>query len=239
MQYKFSPNRNYQDLAAGRVIYGSAGMPNFPVRLAQEIFCRCLEYLPQKDSLVVYDPLCGSGYLLTVLGFLNPELIRLFVGSDINSSAAALALKNLSLLTEEGLARRIAELKELYRQYRKESHLEAVKSAQRLLELVQGRAFVPQARTFTADLLAPESLVNQEFNADLIIADVPYGSLVSWQGGSATALDQFLENLIPVLKSTTIVAVCTDKKQKVRSNIYRRLEQQAIGKRRFTLLAYH
>lgn len=239
MQYKFSPNQNYQDFAVGRVIYGRSGMPNFPVRLAQEIFCRCQEYLPEKSHLTLYDPCCGSGYLLTVLGYLNHNQIDMFVGSDIDQNAAELARQNLALLTWEGLMNRVSELQALYQEFGKVSHLEALQSAENLMAKIQNRAFVPRFEVFTADILAEQALADRNFKADIIIADVPYGSLVAWQGESGDAVNRLLKNLVPVLKPTTIVAVCTDKKQKVRTDLYRRLEQQTIGKRRFTLLRYN
>lgn len=77
MVYKYCKNENYEDLASGKVILHRTGYPNFPVRLAQEIFFRCLNYLDNSDSICIYDPCCGGGYLLTVLGFLNLSLIHI------------------------------------------------------------------------------------------------------------------------------------------------------------------
>lgn len=62
MQYKYCPNTNFEDLSSGRVIYSSSGVPNFPVRLLNEIFLRCVEYSEKKTHLNVYDPCCGGGY---------------------------------------------------------------------------------------------------------------------------------------------------------------------------------
>ena len=67
------------------------------------------EYLPEKSHLTLYDPCCGSGYLLTVLGYLNHNQIDMFVGSDIDQNAAELARQNLALLTWEGLMNRVKE----------------------------------------------------------------------------------------------------------------------------------
>ena len=44
MEYKFASERtNYTDLASGNVFYSLPGHPAFPVRLASEIYQRCLE----------------------------------------------------------------------------------------------------------------------------------------------------------------------------------------------------
>lgn len=36
-------------------------MTNFPVRLAQEIYKRCLQYSPKKDNICLYDCCCCGG----------------------------------------------------------------------------------------------------------------------------------------------------------------------------------
>lgn len=55
MVYKYCENENFEDLASGRVIAQRAGFPNFPVRLAQEIFGRCCSYLETHDRICIYD----------------------------------------------------------------------------------------------------------------------------------------------------------------------------------------
>ena len=45
MQYKFAKEQpDYSDLASGRVFYSLPGHPAFPVRLASEVFQRCLAH---------------------------------------------------------------------------------------------------------------------------------------------------------------------------------------------------
>jgi hypothetical protein len=56
MVYKYSPNENYADFSGGRVIYHKPDYPNYPVRLAAEIFSRCLMHLKKKSNLCLYDP---------------------------------------------------------------------------------------------------------------------------------------------------------------------------------------
>lgn len=113
MEYKYGQNQNYEDFSSGRVLYHGEGMTNFPVRLAQEIYGRCLEYSPKKSHITLYDCCCGGGYLLTVLGFLNQDSIGKIIGSDINEEILHTARKNLSLLTLEGIDKRIKELEEM------------------------------------------------------------------------------------------------------------------------------
>ena len=44
MEYRYSNDKNYEDFVSGRVLYNYKGITNFPARLAQEIFGRCLKY---------------------------------------------------------------------------------------------------------------------------------------------------------------------------------------------------
>ncbi len=86
MQYKYTDKINYQDYASGRVPYHRTGRPNFPVRLASEIFQRCLAYA-DLDQVSLYDPCCGGAYMLTVIGLLHGDRIKKIYGSDIDKEA--------------------------------------------------------------------------------------------------------------------------------------------------------
>src|SRR5689334_14242480 len=137
MQYKFeTEQQDYSDLASGRVFYSLPGHPAFPVRLASEIFQRCLaqrEKLYQESlPCTLYDPCCGTAYHLSVLGVLHRERLDQVIASDIDETAVALARRNLGLLHAEGMDVRIRELSQMYEQYGKESHREALQSAQKL-----------------------------------------------------------------------------------------------------------
>jgi hypothetical protein len=70
MIYKYFQKGNYEDFSSGKVILHKSKYQNYPVRLAGEIFCQCLEYIKKQSNFCVYDPCCGSAYMLTVLGFL-------------------------------------------------------------------------------------------------------------------------------------------------------------------------
>lgn len=233
MQYKYCENENFEDLACGRVLIHRTGFPNFPIRLAQEIFCRCKAYLGKQNGIRLYDPCCGGAYLLTVLGFLNPDSLDSIAGSDISREAVDLAGENLSLLTREGLRRRIDALRELYSLHGKDSHLQAVESGERLLQRLEQAASLPHTRVFVNDLFSP-NFPEEAFRADIVFLDVPYGNLVQWQGDSPSSA-RLLDSLLPVLTPDSVVAVCSDKSQKFSSPQFQRLEKQSAGKRVFQI----
>jgi len=103
MQYQYAKERlDYSDLSSGRVFYSLPGHPAFPVRLSSEIFQHCMAiretaYKVSKPC-VLYDPCCGAGYSLSVLGYLHGEKIQQLIGSDVDEKAVAVAKQNLGLL---------------------------------------------------------------------------------------------------------------------------------------------
>lgn len=234
MIYKYCENRNFEDLASGKVIVHRAGYTNFPVRLAQEIFSRCLHHLDNPDSVCIYDPCCGGGYLLTVLGFLNFERIKTIMASDISDDAIQLANENLSLLDKSGLKKRIQQINDLLSLHNKNSHIEALNSATNLLSILENSTHKIKREVFKTDILSNAPLDNLNFKADIIFTDVPYGNLVEWQNGNKDNIN-LLDQLLPVTKEKTVVAICSDKSQKFRSDYFQRIEKQVIGKRLFEI----
>lgn len=232
MQYKYCRDENFEDLSSGRVIIHRSGTTNFPVRLSQEIFCRCMSYIKSSENLTVYDPCCGGGYLLTVLGFLNPFKISGLIGSDIDENAVQLAGDNLAVLSAEGIKKRKEHLLSLYEQHNKQTYADTIKSAERLSVLAEQLNI--KTRVFIADALKYD-YSNADFKADIIITDVPYGNLTSWQG-EGSEINSLLKNLIPCLKPDSVLAVCSDKSQKINNHSFKRLEKQLIGKRKFEIL---
>ncbi|HEY8361602.1 MAG TPA: hypothetical protein VIK77_01805 [Tissierellaceae bacterium] len=230
MEYKYGKNQNYEDFSSGRVLYHVEGMTNFPVRLAQEIYGRCLEYSSKKGSITLYDCCCGGGYLLTVLGFLNQDTIVKLIGSDINEEILHIAKKNLSLLTIEGIDKRIKELQEMILNFGKQSHIDAKNSAVRLKSMIKTNI---EFELFQIDVLKKIEL--QEI-PDIIICDVPYGNIVDWQGNEKNFIDRMLDSIYEISTSETIIGICMDKKQKVKNEKFKRLEKQQVGKRRFEIL---
>jgi tRNA G10 N-methylase Trm11 len=236
MPYLFAKKTNYEDYASGRVIYHQSGLSTFPVRLASEIFERASAHLDKREHISLYDPLCGQGYLLTVLGLLHGEKLASIHGSDINESALQAASKNLSLLGKEGLLQRQQEISALFRQFQKSSHQEALESVSKFIELIEKRQYSPQSELFHSNLLesCPKQL--KENPADIIITDVPYGSMVDWQGSAGDPMKLFLKNISEALHSGSVLAISFDKSQKVRSPLFKRLERFQVGKRRIELL---
>lgn len=228
MEYKYCKNENFEDLSSGRVLYGGGGVPNFPVRLSNEIYRRCTSYLPGKDRITLYDPCCGGGYLLTVLGFCNHNITKI-MASDINEAMISIASKNLALLTREGLFQRKQELEELLRQYQKASHREALNSLDRL----QCRL----SRDIPAAIFTADCTKNIPFKdaPDLIITDVPYGNLAAWESSGENPLQAMYLQLSRIAHPDTILAVIMDKKQKYQGDAWNRLEKQTIGKRKFEI----
>lgn len=228
MNYKYAVNQNYEDFASGRVLYNAKNVPNYPVRLINEMYGRCLSYSVKKENICLYDCCCGGGYSLTVLGFLNQSSISSIIGSDIDKNMLTTAERNLSLLTREGLLRRKHELQEMYKKYSKDSHREAQISADKLSTLLKKTISVA---IFQADAL---NLTPQIFSPDIIITDIPYGNLVEWHGND-NCLDKLIDSLKNIASKNTILAVSMDKGQKITQTSIKRLEHQVIGKRKFEI----
>ncbi len=231
MEYRYSNNKNFEDFASGRVIYNYKGITNFPARLAQEIFRRCLEYSNKKSDICIYDCCCGGGYMLTILGFMNAGIISEITGSDINPDAVTKAKNNLELLHADGLNKRMEQIKELAGLYGKESHEEAIQSAIRLHKRIESSNII--THVFTAN--AFESLTLNK-TPDIIITDVPYGDIVSWEGADNGNVDLLLDSLYQICNNETVIGICMDKSQKNTNEKFKRLEKQQVGKRRFEIL---
>lgn len=248
MPYRFALDRpDYTDFAAGPVLYSLPGQPAFPVRLTTEIFQRCLAHLARAGvpaPYTVYDPCCGSGYLLTTLGYLHWPAIRQLVASDVAPEAVTLAERNLSLLTLPGIEARIAQLARLHEQFGKPSHAQALASAERLRALVQAHSarHQLQSRVFAADALDGAGL-QAHFageTVDIVMTDLPYGQRTAWRGLAAdpdapSPEWRLLEALRGIVHPASVVAVTATKQQKLAHDAYRRIEQFQIGKRRTQL----
>jgi tRNA G10 N-methylase Trm11 len=231
MKFEFNASKeNYEHFAAGRVLLSQAGMTSFPVRLASEIFQQA-KALIGKEKLRVYDPCCGSAYLLSTLGFLHHEAIEALYGSDIRMDALLLAKKNLAMLSREGLLARRETIQALYEQYGKDSHREALESCDVLLESLP-RAPIETGLWLgdaTAQSLGAETV-------DLLICDVPYGDKVHWEGKADEPIFQLLEAHSQSLANNALLVLVSDKGQKAAHSAYQRVQQATHGKRRITML---
>jgi 23S rRNA (guanine2535-N1)-methyltransferase len=239
MQYKYTKDLvDYSDFASGRVLYSLPGHPAFPVRLASEIFQRCMAIRGDAGPCVLYDPCCGAAYHLSVLGYLHGEHIQEIIASDVDEKAVSLAKQNLGLLTPAGLDRRIDQILELLRQYGKESHAEALASAKKLKSLLPSAQL--KMKTFQASALDGKAMLEniKPNSVDLVVTDVPYGQGSSWERaeGSLNPLWSMLEALRGVLSPSSVVAIISDKGQKAAHERYQRVEHFQVGKRRVTIL---
>ncbi|MFD1954416.1 hypothetical protein ACFSL6_09635 [Paenibacillus thailandensis] len=239
MEYIFEREaKNYEDLASGRVLYNAQGTTAFPVRLASEIVQRCfriLEHKGEQGPYSVYDPCCGGAYLLTVIGLLHGNRISAVYGSDINPEALRTAEKNLSLLTANGLNNRKEQIQEYVRQYGKSSHREALKSTDRLTGNV-ANSRIGNVTLFQSDITqqaAPEA-IEPKNGVNLIITDLPYGDIVTWESESADPLARLFDNAYErLLPGRSVLAVVADKSQKLQHGKFRRIQYAKVGKRQF------
>ena len=131
-------------------------------------------------------------------------------------------------------------------QYKRASHAAALESAetlrQRLLGLVETRQI--EVSSFAADATDGQVVCGKLAGrkVGIVISDIPYGWHSSWQmpdSSPPSALSpawQMLEALLPVLSLRSVVAIASDKRQKISHEKYRRLERFQVGKRRVVLL---
>jgi len=245
MNYLFAVERpDYSHLASGHVFYSLPGHPAFPVRLASEIFQRCLAWRRRAGEMApctLFDPCCGAGYSLSVIAFLHRTTLREVIGADVDIKAVECARRNLSLLTLEGLERRRAELEALLARFEKTSHEEALQSVALLREqLLAEQSLSPLAAwAFQVDATSGEAL--QECLAgravDVVFSDIPYGQHSHWASDTPSgSLYAMLEALLVVLTPAGLVAIAADKGVKLAHPRYQRLEQFQVGKRRIAIL---
>ncbi|HEX6032824.1 MAG TPA: hypothetical protein VFY83_00270 [Anaerolineales bacterium] len=249
MQYKYAREQlDFSDLSSGRVFYSLAGHPAFPVRLASEIFQRCVaqrERMYQVSTpCTLYDPCCGAAYHLSVLAYLHREHIREVIASDLDEKAIALAERNLGLLHLDGLDKRILELSNMLEKYGKDSHREALRSASVLKEKLLAFTARPalETRIFQASATDRNTISKhiQPKLVDILFTDVPYGRHSQWRdsGGrtSPNLLWSMLDSVHDLLSSSGIVAVASDKQQKAAHERFQRIEHFQVGKRRIVIL---
>jgi tRNA G10 N-methylase Trm11 len=247
MQYKFAMDSNFEDFASGRVFYTIPGTPAFPVRLASEIFQRCRAHWQATGGeglCTIYDPTCGGAYWLGVLGFLLGEYVSKIYASDIDETVIPLAERNLSLLKSSGITLRVAEIERMLTDYGKRSHKSALESAKRLQNMLSTNTGGHEisTRVFQADFADPKVLrqIFGESNIDILMADVPYGLHSIWSGGylggNPNPIGQILDSIISVCSPQSVLAIASDKIQKINHSGFKRLERFQVGKRRIEIL---
>lgn len=207
MKYRFAPARSFEDLASGLVLRSAPGHPGFPVRLASELFQRALNHLGRTDDVVLWDPFCGSGQLVTSLALLHREAVLGVVASDIDPGAVALAARNLALTAPAGLAARREEVAILAQRHGRESHARAVAAADRLAQLPGNP---PEVRSGTADATDPQSLATLlgGIRPHVVVSDLPYGEQTGWGGtGADVAAERALQAVSAVMAPGGVVVL--------------------------------
>ena len=249
MQYKYEKEvQDYSDLSSGRVFYSIPGHPAFPIRLASEIFQRCMASREAiygiSSPCTLYDPCCGAAYQLSVLGVLQGRHIREIIASDVDKEAAELAERNLGLLTVAGLDRRINEITKMIKKFNKESHKDALKSTLVLKDKITtlNQKHPLRTKIFRSSATDSQTILNNiaAHSVDIVFTDIPYGQHSQWHGSTsdelANPLWSMLNALIEILSPSSIVAIVSDKKQKVAHEGYQRIEKFQVGKRQVALL---
>ena len=234
MEYRYSPAGNYEEYASGRVLCGGRGIPNFPVRLINEIFGRAISLMKDKERVRVYDPCCGSGFSLAVLGIARQaEIVRL-LGSDVDERCVEAAGKNVALITRQGLTANRDRLlgKEGLTEERR---AELTASTERLLSFLGSDP--PETAVFRHDILSGPPALPEA--ADYIFADLPYGNLTDWSSDRempADAVAAFLTSVFAVLSRDGIVCVCGQKDLRIPAGPWRKVEKLRLGHRLAYLL---
>lgn len=178
MQYRHAPAADHGALDA--VLVSAPGRPTLPVRLTLEMFGRALSFAG-PDPVTLWDPCCGAGTTLAVLGLCRGPALSGLVGTDVDPSPLDLARRNLALLAPGGLDARADELEALAAQYDKPGYSEAAAAARRLTappvpyELAVADVTEPAA---TAALV-------ERHHPRVVIADLPHGVQTRWSGGGA------------------------------------------------------
>jgi hypothetical protein len=250
MDYRHTPpGANYAPYAAGTVFYAARGHTAFPVRLAVEIYRRCLALRAaggHTAPAVVYDPTCGSAYHLAALAYFNWDAIAAIHASDLDPDALGLAARNLSLLTVEGLDRRIAQLAALHGEYAKPSHAAALAHAAtfRAALVAQVARHPLPTHLFRADATHPAAVAGglAGVKPDIVFADIPYGQLAAWHPATAALgrgedpLQGLLAALRPNLAPGAVVAVAAPKHARSVPPGWAQAARLRAGTRAITLL---
>ena len=86
------------------------------------------------------------------------------------------------------------------------------------------------------DIYKKNELNKNEFCADIVIADVPYGNLAAWTNAADNSINILLHTIIPIIDKNTIIAIVYDKSQKINNQDYKRVRKHKIGHRIIEIL---
>lgn len=206
MRFDYAPDDDYSDLASGTVLRSAPGFPGFPVRVGLEVFDRAAALLGSPTNLTVWDPLSGSGQLLTTIALMRQRSIDEIIASDISSDAVDLATRNLSLLHNDGMRARRDELFAAAEEHGRPAYKAAAAAAERLLRLGSG---IERTTAGVADAMHAPQLENLlgEREVDVVIADVPYGQQTDWASDESEPIPRFLRSVASVLPRRSVIAV--------------------------------
>jgi len=225
MIYNYAANDNYAYLAAGAVIKSYKGNTNFPVRLGHEIFNRCLAHINPKEKVSIYDPMCGSGYLLTTISILNFNKISKIYASDVNREVLLVAEKNLRLLTRSGIQHRENEIQASLEKFNRPSYKQSLEHIKVFKDTVDNDIAYS---IFKRDVFSDNE--DLDLKAEIVIMDLPYSSLAKYEGNySPKALEKQILNFTKKHLATAVIA---NKNQKLSVGLRQyRKEKFKVGNR--------
>ncbi len=228
MEYQYTEKEDFSFLASGNVIKHISGMPCFPVRLGLELFERAYQRIG-KEKITVYDPCCGSGFSLAVLGMVKQNKIKAIFGSDVDPHCLEAASCNMDMLTREGLL--AARDKVLKNENTTESRRDQLNdSVEKLLPYFVNPAI--RTTIFHHDILRASPVLPEP--ADYIFADIPYGMMTNWKTEGTVEdnpIQLFLSHIDPIMAQNGVLVVCGTKGLRISSEGYRKIEKIRVGKR--------
>ena len=129
----------------------------------------------------------------------------------------------------------------MVRLYDKESHKGALESITHMQEQVNRLSAVRPIQTyvFQANAIEAASLREglQGVGIDMVFSDIPYGQHSQWEATQTPhPAWAMLEALYEFLSPKSIVAIASDKLQKVTHDKYQRVEKFQLGKRQVVIL---
>lgn len=225
MRYRYEVAEvDRSDFSSGWVLQSRPGFPAFPVRLGSEVFQQLLEIGGWTRPVSVWDPLCGSGYLLTSVALLHRRRIARVLASDVDPTAVELAAANLDLLAPGGLERRAREVGP-----------DAAESARRLATHLKAQGGAVPVCAVVANALDPVQVAALARNPpiDVVITDVPYGVQTQWSTPSedlAQPLARLVENLSAYLAPGAVIGVAGPRVRRL-DDLLRPRRHLRIGKR--------
>ncbi len=239
VSYRYVTERaDYGDLASGLVLHSAPGFPAFPVRLASEAFLRARAQRGGDEPLTVWDPCCGSGYLLSVIGLLHRRDVGFLLASDFDPAAVDLAGRNLALLDPASLEHRARVLEEHAERFDKDSYRLAAASARRLAGRLAAAGGPLPSAAHQADAFDPGALAVALAGRqpDIVITDVPYGEQTRWQGpGRDLEVPGMLAAVASVLRPQAVLTVMA-RGRRVPLGTVRPVESFKVGTRAVALL---